>query len=380
VSNRERATGAGRWPWGLLGLFALVWVVESSVARHRFGFLDLTSVTWVMTDRAARREAMACEVLCFGDSLSKFGIVPAVIERRTGKPAYNLAVNAGRAPTTYFLLRRVLEAGARPAAVLVDFEPGMLAAPPTLAPELWAELLGPRDCAALAWAARDFGFLARTLLPRYLPCLRYRPQLREAVLAAVRGERVVPPDDPASLRRNAGLNRGALVMPHRDDRPPREVNPPNPIIYPEVWGCHPLNARFLLDFFKLASAHGVPVFWVLTPYPAPIQSRRERLGPDATFTRFVARVQARFPGLTVLDARRSNYDPSVFWDGLVHLDGRGALTLSTDVASALSARFTGGSADRWVRLPTFGDRPATLPLEDVSQSEVALRASRTRTR
>ena len=39
-------------------------------------------------------------VICFGDSLVKLGIVPAVIEGRLGRRAYNLSACAGQAPAT----------------------------------------------------------------------------------------------------------------------------------------------------------------------------------------------------------------------------------------------------------------------------------------
>jgi hypothetical protein len=49
---------SGRWPWGLLGMLALVVAVESTVARHRFEFLDMTSVTWALSGRAAVSESL----------------------------------------------------------------------------------------------------------------------------------------------------------------------------------------------------------------------------------------------------------------------------------------------------------------------------------
>src|SRR5262249_50805222 len=83
-----------------------------------------------------------------------------------------------------------------------------------------------------------------------------------------------------------------------------------------------------------------------------LQAGRERVGADASYTRFVRSDQARFPGLTVLDGRRIGFGHKVFTDG-IHLDARGASAFSASVASALApdlslAARTG--ALRWVEL------------------------------
>jgi hypothetical protein len=284
-------------------------------------------------------------------------------------------VNAGRAPASYFLLRRALTAGARPSAVLVDFEPNILSQPPAIAPELWAELAGPRDCLELAIAARDPTFLARALLCGLLPSQRYRGQIRESILAMLNGQPVSRPDDVPALRRVARENGGAMVMPHRE-RAPVAVDPGNHAFFPGDWHCDPVNRRYVRKFFALAADHGIPVFWAMTPYSGPIQALRERHGQDAAFTRFVLSARARFPGVTVLDARRSGYDPSVFWDGTVHLDDLGARALSADVAALLSQSFAGEPLPAWVKLPAYRGRSR----EDGPGPEIARRAAGVGTR
>jgi hypothetical protein len=360
-------------PLGLLGMIALVGSLESSVARFSVQFLDLTSATWRMSADAARCDAVDSAVLCFGDSLLKFGLVPEVIEQQTRKRTYNLAVNAGRTPASFFLLRRALEAGATPAAVLIDVEPNILAQDPLRNAELWAELAETRDYLELAWTARDPRFLARTCLARMLPSLRFRFPIRLAVLALVRGE--ARHDEFASLRRNCDRNRGALVMPH-DVRTPVAVMPPNGIFYPTGWRCNRLNGHYLRKFFKLANARGIPVFLVVTPYTPPIQELREQLGQDAEITRFTASLRSSFPESTVLDARRSGYDSALFWDGMVHLDARGAVALSAEVAGVLKRHFATGKRSGWVDLPPYRDPESAYPVEDIEQSATALRAAR----
>src|SRR5438270_8293179 len=88
----ERAFGdwPGRLPWGSLGLLAWVLTVEVWLSDRR---LDLTPEQvwgWGRAGWAAREQAHGYPILCFGDSLMRGGIMPRVIEHRTGKAAYNL--------------------------------------------------------------------------------------------------------------------------------------------------------------------------------------------------------------------------------------------------------------------------------------------------
>src|SRR5262245_43362888 len=135
MNDSERTRPATRLavPWGLIGTIALVVLCERWFARvepvvKRFQFEN-----WRLAGRAARGEAVRARVLFFGDSLMQYAAQPRVIEARTGWTAYNLAVAGGHTPTSYFLLRRALRAGARPSAVVVDAVPfGLDRAPDSL--------------------------------------------------------------------------------------------------------------------------------------------------------------------------------------------------------------------------------------------------------
>src|SRR3954447_9395190 len=83
----------GRVPWGFLGMLGLMALVELALARH-----GLAPSNWRASGRAASGKAVGCEVLCFGDSQVKLGLLPRVIEQRLGRPAYNLAIVGGQAP------------------------------------------------------------------------------------------------------------------------------------------------------------------------------------------------------------------------------------------------------------------------------------------
>ena len=137
---------------GFLGMLVLVAAVETHLARHELDITNPGAAILRYASRAARRKAANCEILCLGDSLIKFGIVPGVIEERLGRRTYNLAVVGGQAPGSYFLLRQALAAGAHPSALLVDFKPNFLAEDPRGSERQWTELVSTWDCST--WPGR----------------------------------------------------------------------------------------------------------------------------------------------------------------------------------------------------------------------------------
>ena len=140
-------------PWGLLGMLGLMVVIENIVARDVLDFSDPVSLSWRLAARSARDEAPRCSVLCAGDSLVKHGLIPKVITARSGLASVNLAVARGPAPATFFLVRRALEAGARPAALVVDFKPNVLVGGPRYNVRYWQEILTFRESLDLARSA-----------------------------------------------------------------------------------------------------------------------------------------------------------------------------------------------------------------------------------
>jgi hypothetical protein len=366
------ASRRGRWPAALPGMLGLVLAVELFLTRHPRDFLLYEGGDWGQAGRAARRLAAGCEVLCFGDSQVKLGVQPRVLEPLLGRRAYNLAVAAGPPPASFFLLRRALEASARPAAILVDFHPQLLQADPWTRARYWPELVTTREALALARTARDAGLFASVMLDRLIPSLRGRHQIRANLVAALQGRgESGRAATLLSLRRNWRVNRGAGVA-AKNPRFTGEVGAGFAEVYPDQWPLDPVATAYVRRFLRLAASHEIPVLWLIPPFCPEIEARRDSKGLSAQYDRFVRAMQARFPNVVVADARRSGYGPGVFIDP-VHLDRQGAATLSADVAAVLGRVLAGrGDAPRWVELPAYRDRSAEFPLEDASQSCVAL--------
>ena len=361
-------------PWGLAGMLGLLAMVESSLGRREDDFANYIVSSWGRGRVAARSEAPRAGVVCFGDSLMKLGVSPQVMEPTLGRPAYNCAVIGGSAPSTYMLVRRAIESGARPAAIVVDYDPYLLTGLPTANLREWAELAGPREAVEVAWALRDASFLGELALRKALVSYRQRPKVRENIAAALHGD---PSPTPELLRahwRNWRVNRGAQVWPATyrfggalDPEFARGYSLPS-------WKPHPLNAHFLRKTCDLAASQGIPIFWLLPPVSPPLQALCDASGTAEKLDRFAARMQAACPNLVVVDARHSGFPLDAFADPL-HLNGVGNHALSARLAEALAGRIPQGcEGPRCLTLAAPGPVPTPLAAEDLDGSAVAVRA------
>ena len=363
-----------RWPAGLLGMLAMVAIVESALSRQPLRFTDTATLSWKLALEAIPREAARCEVACLGDSLVKIGVVPEVVRAGSGRSTYNFAMAQAPAPATYFVLRRLLEAGARPSALVVDFKPSIMAAGPRSSLRHWQATLSLRESLELAGETRSVGLLVETLLGRLLPSYRDRLEIREAVRSALLGETAPTSSTNRLALRNWGINLGA----HLNSPQARFAGEVGAELHKRLlsdsWKCHRINATFVDRLLGLAESHQVPVYWLIPPLSPQLQARRERSGVDETYAAFVRAMRAKHPTLTAVDGRHSGYDDSTFADHN-HLNGRGAIAMSRDLATLLG---TPGSRAGWVELPRFADRPGSFAVEDVDQSRLALEGEATR--
>jgi len=362
-----------RIPWGLAGMALLVVLVEGAVARRGVDLLDIDDWAFRRAGRASTREALGKDVLCFGDSLVRFGVVPGAVGERSGLRSYNLALPGGQAPGSYFLLRRALAAGARPRAVVVDFLPTLLGKGPGHNRSHWPKLLGTAELADLAWSARDPGLFAGTALPTWLPSLDGREGLRARLVTALGGGSDTRAWANALGLRNWNRNAGAQVAPapadpgaFGDDR----VEAYGGRFLPAV-ACDPVNAAYVGRFLGLARRHGVRVVWVMPPLHPTLRARSERLGVGPAERAFARAWQSRDPGLTVVDARGSAPDAGAFLDPM-HLAGPGAYPFSLALAEVLRHGPPPGAPGPWVDLRAFRPLPPPPSVEDLDASRLAL--------
>ena len=373
------ARGRFAWPTGLLGMLVIVAAVEPIVARHACRWAHTIVLDWRATGRSVGREAPGCDVLCFGSSMSKFGVLPKVIKARTGRRAYNFALLNGPPPASYFLLKRAIDRGARPSAVVVDFDHHRLKADPRspLYNYPWAELLRPAESYDLARATDDAGLFGSLMVQSAVPSVRRRHEIRTAVLVRANGYAGALDDlggafnsTKPAFDRNRVVNCGAVVNKPSN---PGQNSPPIGFERPEAWTCHPVNARYVERFFKLCEARGIAVYWLVPPVSPRQQETRDRTHAEVRYLNVVRALAARYPNVTVVDGRSAGFPASAYIDH-VHLDRAGAVALS-DALAKVFARGPGVvAAPRWIDLPRFAADSGDDGVEDLGQSELALKA------
>lgn len=354
---------AARRPRGLIGMVALIVAVEAIIAGLRDDLVRPLGESWRFAATAAETQAKGCDVLCIGDSLIKYGVLPRVIEARTGLKAYSLACSGGTTPSAFFLLRRAIDAGARPKVVIVDFAALMPVDSPSPGLLNYPELATARDCLDLACSSNDLDFFGSSMIAKLLPSARLRFEICASVRVALAG---------GSSSERASLRSHRLIWARERGAQPTEpgrvrlAQEPTLIeaLCPTAWTCPPRDAAYLDRFLDLAGSRGITVYWLLPPLAPEVHARRSIQGSDASYERFARSVAARHPNTVVVDARSSGYDDSVHADYL-HLDRRGASVLSADLAAVLIDQARAGT---WVALPTLGGRSGDEPISSLARS------------
>jgi len=371
--GRRADSGRPSFPAGAVGFLALAVLIEGVFAANADALSEWLPFSWRDAVRSCRRSAPGADVLCLGDSLVKNGVLPAYLEAGSGRPAFNLAVHSGSAPSSYYLLRRALAAGATPGAVVVDFHPNLLAAAPRSNGLAWAEALDWLELVELGWHSKDVSLVVKNGLARVLPSTRLRTGIRESVLASFRGEAWAERLICRAIERNCRLNRGgwaSAVTPSLQDPAFLCSEPPGN----RVWKPHRANVAYMRKLFAFAESRGVAVFWIFPPTSPAWQARRVALGADEAYARLARSMQAEFRNLVVVDGRSSGYGASAFRD-LTHLHARGAAEFSAALGDVIGASLARRPQERprWVALPEFRNRPADPALEDLEQSKTAIR-------
>ncbi|HEU5116729.1 MAG TPA: hypothetical protein VFT74_08660 [Isosphaeraceae bacterium] len=373
----------GHIPAGLLGMVALV--VSCEVIHFRSDrYASGKATSWTFAAQAATAEAIDRDVLLLGDSMVKMGLLPTLIEERSGGrlQVYNLAAFDAPPSASDVLLRRALGAGCRASAVVVNLMPHQLARSPVdpVLRRAWAELLTPREAITLARALGVPELPGSTVLGRLIPSVRQREEIRLSMLAELDGFERSSRNLGRLCRRNWTVNLGAHVLPTREE--PGRINAANTQLFPGRFVPDPAAIASVLRLLSLARDRGMRFYWLITPLHPEAAGRHRASGFSAAYEAEVRRLVEDFPNVVVLDARHLGIKASQFVDA-VHLDRDGAILLSSAVADILAAASPGADR-RWVKLarPTPSTTGAGLaPIEDLDQSRTALieeRAARRR--
>lgn len=346
---------ASRVPAGFLGMLVSIACVEAILAGHELDVVTPEHWQYLQAGRDAVEQARGCDLLILGDSLAKFGLLPAVVGKHAGLRAYNLAIGGGHATSSCELLRRAYESGARPSAIVVDFSPYLLAMPPRSTREHLPFLFGYGPSLRLALSARDPVLLANLVLRRTVFSLRCRTGLRSWVVSALDGRPSHYRSRTAEVLAHWKRNAGAVVMPAKPEQT-IAGSLHQGRFYPSGWTADRVNADSLRDLLQLARVHGTRVYWLIPPIHPAVEAANEAAGFDQRYVAFIREQQTRYPELVVIDGRHAAYHPSVFYDA-DHLGREGSFALSEDLGDLLrkSARTT--PSGQWLQLPRYRPRP-----------------------
>jgi hypothetical protein len=355
-------------------MVVLILAIEAAFSRRWKDLSDPVSLNWQFADRTARNGVAGCDVLFLGDSLIKHGLVPSVLQRESGLRSVNLAAARGPTLLTYFVLRRALESGARPSALVINTKPAVLIGGVDYNAHYWPAALSPRECLELGWITGKGQLSAALLTARLLPSLQSRLEVRSRVEEAL----TQTPDRIREINRvlwrnwtvNGGANVAMLHSIYRGELS-SEIQDR---LHPDRWYVDRSNEVGIDRLLELAGRHGIRVLWLLTPISPGLQQWRERSGSEAKYEQFVGNYREKYPTVVkVLDGRRMAREASLYVDA-THLSGRGAIALSRAVGLALKAELAhpvASRSDGWTILqdPTRdANGAADPPLEDVERS------------
>ena len=374
------------FPTGMLAALAMIAGLEFRAFRPRTDLATFIAASWIDASRASRTDAVtSADVLFLGDSQIKGGLIPSAFAKHGSLRAYNLATIGGQPAASLALLKRALDSGAKPKAIVFGFYPGLLASDSGINVRQWPELLGLSACVELLRIRGDFGFAAPLLSRCLLPSLRRRDEIRVAVFAMATG--TVDPGKEKALAylRNWRLHSGAQALAanpdFRDDpvapqgEPGRSSNRAR-----SKWSAKNEHLISLRAMLALADSRGIATFWLLPTNSPGLQTFRRDNGLETAFLQLVHDVQHEYPKVTILDPTRILNSTSVFSDAC-HLARNGALALSLATAATVKSRLAcervdNDSSSRWVVLADQVNRSRyTIDLqEDVIQSIHAIHA------
>jgi len=353
-------------------MIALVVAIERYAVRNsllvsspKFG-----GIFWSFGSTRIKSKTLGRDILCFGDSMVLHGVVPAILHEPTGKRAYNLAIQSGSAPSSYFLLRRAVDAGARPSVILVDFVEDILTDNPAskTRPYPWAELLSLRETLELGWISRDADLLTDILIKRALRSVNIRFEIRQSILTALRGEVDQRRDFILATWRNLDQNQGACLYGKNPDFKDAPLLSHSGKGLPGTWNCDRVNAVYVRRFMELAAQVHARVYWLLTPVSPGWQSALDYLGDEARYISFIRRIQNEYPNVVVVDGRYAGFKSDVFLDS-AHLDRDGAVALSASLGEIIqSTSDKTALASRWIDLPAYALPSRPAPSEVFSDS------------
>jgi lysophospholipase L1-like esterase len=378
----------------ILAIEAALWATKS--LREQPSLL-----LWRDTGRDSRSpEAREADVILLGDSMIRCGLVPEILEAKTGRKTVTLALTGGRPSAALLLLNRVLEQGGAPSVVVIDFEPLILINSPYSAWTAWYELLEPRDVFDFGQWMHDPSFPASFSLGHAFLSIRHR-QLFEGQFKAfvengdwlhslATAETVATPPvlshgtparAPASVHTqplNDGGHHSLKIDVNQEPAEFASTNPANSLgeLLPPLprtvefqltslspGATNKLEAKAVIKLLRLTRDQKIALYIAIPPRGAELEKHLDDHGLAAWRDRFHDSLLREFPHVRVIDSRHAGYSDLLFSDSS-HVNHAGAQAWSRDFAATLARELTSpGHEARRIVL----DRSSTMRTEAIAE-------------
>jgi len=283
-----------------------------------------------LKSRAAYMGEDPAEVVIFGDSSSYVGLIPEVLERRTGMSAYNYAtlMREGKISSRLLLNNLMKDPATEPRVIVLCWTPFSLAAVGPMNRRI--EFTYSHGNAGLL--IEEFGFWG--WVRSQIPTLRHQPFLRPLVLDREwpKREELVAIDQAVS---SAKRNKGRL--PYHEER-----------IYRGAVVFKKYGARFLSKtpvsssverhvgaILAMARDHDIKVVAFIAPLIPESYRFYSRAPRWEVISGFFESQRSRLADLEILDVQDQFMDDRYFSDP-IHLNGSGARKLSNLAGRAIA--------------------------------------------
>jgi hypothetical protein len=284
--------------------------------------------------RARLAQQPPATIQIHGDSVAQGGLMAGEIagELPPGTTVWNAALQGSGPEFTYFLLKRQVEEGRRPKAIVIAHSPH------TLVTERISELVG----GFLDWdevpeamvASHRFFDTLYGILCRLSFTLRHRDEL--AALTKGRRAEVASWNDPIPTE---GWIRSRMAAAERTwARDGKGRLPPLHPVYRQPFVVDPGEREYLARTLALARAHGITAYWLTLPEHAAVAAARDSIGFAARYYAFVDSLAAR--GEVRLLKRDFEVLPAENFSDYTHLREPATLRLSREVGRKLAAELT----------------------------------------
>ncbi len=288
----------------------------------------IRTMRW-MRARLDREPAAAIQL--HGDSVAQGALLAGEIEKSLppGTKVWNASLQGSGPEFTYFLLKRQVERGRAPGAIVIAHSPH------TFVTERMGVLVG----AFLGWGeipeaflhGRHFFDALYGVLCKLSFTLRHREELGD--LAKGRRAAIASWNDP--LPTEAWVRRVGVEAEAKWEREGKGAPGPLHPVYLRRFEPDPGVTAMLGRTLALARTHGIRVYWLTLPEHEAVAAARDTLGFAPAYVAFVDSLAARGE-ITVLKREFEVLPASEFAD-YTHLRLRAALALSREVGEKLAA-------------------------------------------